>query len=66
MPMNVLDVLIIPARVVKRLTDLDPPELADLMSSVQHVGKVIEHAYGADALTIACQVCCDIWYLRIG
>ncbi|KAF9469669.1 HIT-like protein [Collybia nuda] len=30
-------------------------ELSSLMGSVQRVGKVIERAYGADALTIACQ-----------
>lgn len=52
------DVLVIPTRVVNRLTDLNPSELAELMSSVQHVGKTIERAYGADALTIACQVGC--------
>lgn len=50
------DVLVIPKRVVPRLRDLDPTELTALMSSVQHVGKVIEQAYGADALTVACQV----------
>lgn len=38
-----------------RLKDLEPHELAALMSSVQTVGKVIERVYGADALTIACQ-----------
>ncbi|KAK7695335.1 hypothetical protein QCA50_002526 [Cerrena zonata] len=48
-------VLVIPTRVVNRLTDLNPSELAELMSSVQHVGRTIERAYGADALTIACQ-----------
>jgi bis(5'-adenosyl)-triphosphatase len=50
------DVLVIPRRVVPRLQDLDPSELAALMSSVQQVGRVIERAYGADGLTIACQV----------
>ncbi|KAI0785497.1 HIT-like protein [Irpex lacteus] len=48
-------VLVIPRRVVSRLQDLDASELSALMSSVQHVGKVIERAYGADGLTIACQ-----------
>ena len=48
--------LVIPKRVVPRLKDLDAHELAALMSSVQTVGKVIERVYGADALTIACQV----------
>ena len=50
------DVLVIPRRVVPRLRDLDASELSALMSSVQHVGRVIERVYGADALTIACQV----------
>ncbi|KAF5352651.1 hypothetical protein D9756_005813 [Leucocoprinus leucothites] len=30
-------------------------ELTSLMHSVQRVGTVIERAYGADALTVACQ-----------
>lgn len=30
-------------------------ELASLMHSIQRVGTVIERAYGADALTVACQ-----------
>lgn len=47
---------------MKRLTDLNPPELADLMSSVQRVGVIIERVYGADALTIACQVCDRLFY----
>lgn len=50
------DVLVIPTRQVPRLADLDSSELSSLMTSVQHVGKVIERAYGADGLTIACQV----------
>jgi len=48
-------VLVIPTRVVPRLTDLTTPELTSLMSSVQHVGRVIEKEYGADSLTVACQ-----------
>ncbi|KAI8995301.1 HIT-like protein [Trametes punicea] len=48
-------VLVIPTRVVPRLADLKHDELAALISSVQHVGKVIERVYGADGLTIACQ-----------
>lgn len=51
------DVLVIPKRVVPHLRDLDATELTALMSSVQYVGKVIERVYGADALTVACQVC---------
>ncbi|TFK87942.1 diadenosine hydrolase [Polyporus arcularius HHB13444] len=48
-------VLIIPTRVVPRLADLKHDELASLMASVQHVGRVIERVYAADGLTIACQ-----------
>lgn len=51
-----LDVLVSPKRVVPRLADLAPGELADLMHSVQHVGSVIERVYNAAGLTIACQV----------
>ena len=50
------DVLVIPSRVVPRLSDLTTSELASLMTSVQQVGRVIERLYEADALTIACQV----------
>ena len=32
-------------------------ELSSLMVSVNRVGKVVERAYGADGLTIACQAC---------
>ncbi|KAL1722345.1 HIT-like domain-containing protein [Schizophyllum commune] len=48
-------VLVVPTRVVPRLTDLDDSELSSLMKSVQRVGRVVERAFGADALTIACQ-----------
>ncbi|KAG9314176.1 diadenosine hydrolase [Chiua virens] len=48
-------VLVVPTRVVPRLTDLTTPELACLMSSIQSVGRVIEKAYEADSLTVACQ-----------
>ncbi|KAI0768477.1 diadenosine hydrolase [Trametes elegans] len=48
-------VLVIPTRVVPRLADLKQDELAALMTSVQHVGHVIERVYGADGLTVACQ-----------
>lgn len=54
------DVLVIPTRPVPRLADLTAPELASLMASVQQVGKVVEKAYSADALTIACQVHSDL------
>lgn len=52
----VTDVLVIPTRHVPRIADLTPPELSSLMTSVQHVGRVVERVYGADGLTIACQV----------
>lgn len=39
-----------------RLSDLRPDEVADLFQTVQTVGNVIEKAYKAEALTIACQV----------
>lgn len=48
--------LVLPRRVVTRLNELEAPELAALMSSVQYVGHIIERVYGADGLTIACQV----------
>lgn len=54
--MSFADVLVIPTRVVPRLADLKQDELASLMASVQHVGRVIERVYAADGLTIACQV----------
>jgi hypothetical protein len=50
------DVLVIPTRVVARVADLTREEASSLFTSVQAVGKVIEKAYNADALTIACQV----------
>ncbi|KAI0762795.1 diadenosine hydrolase [Fomes fomentarius] len=48
-------VLVIPTRVVPRLSDLRHDELTSLMASVQRVGRVIERVYAADGLTIACQ-----------
>ncbi|KAI0727854.1 HIT-like protein [Fomitopsis betulina] len=48
-------VLVVPKRPVQRLSELDEKELTSLMLSVNHVGKVIEKAYAADGLTIACQ-----------
>ncbi|KAJ6494005.1 diadenosine hydrolase, partial [Mycena vitilis] len=48
-------VLVLPTRHVPRLADLSDPELASLMRSVQQVGSVIERAYGAEGLTVACQ-----------
>ena len=55
------DVLVIPTRPVPRLTDLTTPELTSLITSVQNVGRVIERAYGGDALTVACQVYNHSW-----
>jgi len=48
-------VLVIPTRPVPRLADLTPAEIASLFTSVQTVGNVVEKAYSADALTVACQ-----------
>ncbi|KAJ7916142.1 diadenosine 5',5'''-P1,P4-tetraphosphate asymmetrical hydrolase [Mycena leptocephala] len=48
-------VLVLPRRHVPRLADLSELELTSLMRAVQQVGSVIERAYGADALTVACQ-----------
>ena len=52
------DVLVCPTRPAPRLTDLRADELAELMCAVQRVGRVVERAYKADGLTIACQVRC--------
>ena len=46
----------IPRRVVPRLTDLHPEEITDLFLSVQRIGRVVEGAYKAQALSIAVQV----------
>lgn len=51
-----LDVLVCSTRPVPRLVDLRADELAELMHAVQRVGHVVERAYKADGLTIACQV----------
>lgn len=54
------DVLIIPQRVVPRLSDLRPEEVSDLFLTVQHVGRVLEQTFGSQALTISLQVStCD-------
>ncbi|KAG8807110.1 hypothetical protein FRC17_004644 [Serendipita sp. 399] len=49
------DILVIPNRVVPRFADLTPSEVASLFTSVQVVGKVVQTAYQAEGLTIACQ-----------
>ena len=54
---NLTDVLILPQRVVPRLADLDHEEVSDLFQSAQTVGKALESAYNAQALTISLQVC---------
>jgi len=48
-------VLVVPRRVVPRLSDLQADEISGLFSSVQTIGTAIEKAYQADSLTIACQ-----------
>ena len=48
--------LVCSTRPVPRLTDLRADELAELMQAVQRVGRVVERAYTAEGLTIACQV----------
>ena len=48
--------LVCSTRPVPRLTDLRADELAEVMHAVQRVGRVVERAYKADGLTIACQV----------
>ncbi|KIJ54348.1 hypothetical protein M422DRAFT_25269 [Sphaerobolus stellatus SS14] len=48
-------VLIIPNRPVKRLADLSHEEVSSLFLTAREVGKVVETAYKADALTVACQ-----------
>jgi bis(5'-adenosyl)-triphosphatase len=66
------DVLVIPNRPVPRLSDLDGThkfcsslpiyeffvdnELSCLMRSIKRVGSIVEKVYGADGLTVACQV----------
>jgi HIT domain len=50
------DVLVIPTRVVSRISDLSPAEASSLFTSVQAIGRIVEKAYDADGLTIACQV----------
>jgi bis(5'-adenosyl)-triphosphatase len=50
-------VLVIPRRPARRVADLSADELGALMRAVQRVGRAVERAYGARALTIACQVC---------
>jgi len=48
-------VLVCSTRPVPRLLDLRADELTELMHAVQRVGHVVQRAYKADGLTIACQ-----------
>ncbi|KAG9087170.1 hypothetical protein FRC07_012886, partial [Ceratobasidium sp. 392] len=48
-------VLVVPNRVVPRLSDLSPEEIADVFCTVQQVGNLVQKAYNAEGLTIACQ-----------
>ncbi|KAL3474354.1 HIT-like domain-containing protein [Aspergillus californicus] len=48
-------VLISPRRVVPRVSDLTPPETADLFLTVRRVGRMLERVYGASSLNIAIQ-----------
>ncbi|WWC87668.1 uncharacterized protein L201_002559 [Kwoniella dendrophila CBS 6074] len=48
-------VLILPKRVVPRLSDLNPSEISDLFLTVQHIGKGLEKYYNAQALTVSLQ-----------
>lgn len=50
------DVLVISKRVVPRMADLTSDEMSDLFISVQHISRVIEKEYGAQSMTVACQV----------
>ncbi|KAF2403250.1 HIT-like protein [Trichodelitschia bisporula] len=48
-------VLVSPLRPVPRLRDLSPAEVADLFTTVQRVGRMLERVYGAAALNVAVQ-----------
>ena len=64
------DVLVCSTRPVPRLADLRADELAELMHAVQRVGRVVERAYDAEGLTVACQVssaaCASRFFLADG
>lgn len=55
MPIVPGHVLVIPKKPLARLADLSVEEVTDLFKSVQIVGKAVEKAYKAEALTIAIQ-----------
>jgi len=48
-------VLVIPRRVVPRITDLSAEEATDFILTVQRVGRTVERVYGATAMNIAMQ-----------
>ncbi|KAL3439499.1 HIT-like domain-containing protein [Aspergillus tetrazonus] len=48
-------VLVSPRRVVPRVSDLTPPEAADLFLTMRRIGRMIERVYGASSLNIAIQ-----------
>ncbi|KAF8323136.1 diadenosine 5',5'''-P1,P4-tetraphosphate asymmetrical hydrolase [Clavulina sp. PMI_390] len=48
-------VLVVPQRVVPRLSDLSPEELADVFQTAQTVSQVIEKAFDGESMTLACQ-----------
>lgn len=48
-------VLVIPKTGYRRLQDVPPNELGLLFAAVQAIGRVVEHAYAGDSLSIAIQ-----------
>ncbi|KAI9678236.1 MAG: hypothetical protein M1817_006181 [Caeruleum heppii] len=48
-------ILIIPSTHHKRLSSLSAPEIADLFSTTQRVGQMVERVFGAEGLNIAVQ-----------
>lgn len=53
--MDRVDVLVIPQRVVQRLTDLHREEVSDLFLTTQIVGRIVEKVYKGTSLTVAVQ-----------
>lgn len=54
-PVIVGHVLVSPKRLVPRVAQLRPDELADLFGTAQRVGRCVERAFGATSLTFAVQ-----------
>lgn len=54
-PVMLGHVLVISRRSVQRFTELHPEEVADLFTSAQTIGKVIEREFKAESLTITVQ-----------